>query len=710
MLTITKNGVAEPLVDYNGLEIIEEVNGDFSLSFASFFTDQNKYAYPLLAEESIVEFEEHEFRVKKLKETRNRKVVNYAQHIFFDLIDTQVYTINGGTKTLDEAVSFVLSGTGWTFENIGISYSVLLPNFGEDNALALIRAICEAFECEVKIEPNKHLKFMKQIGKDDDFQFRFKHNIKTLTRDVDTSKLATVIKGYGGNGLEVTYTSPNASVFGERHAEPVKDDRFTVAKSLTERIRRDLIDYPEVTIEIEEVDLGEKGLGDKVWLIYEPLGIEFQTRVMARKRQPKQKGKNTSTLGNRKRTFSDILTETRVEIDQNNKQHRSRFEQTNERITMEVERLDGDVTEAKAQFQIEADNISSRVEEVRTETFEHAETQASEAEKGATDYTDGLLVTVNQRITDAESSIVQNADSITSKVEATTYETGIADTKTYAELKASEAQSAAETYTQTQASLAQTEAEAYADGIVSDEEAARIADAKAKLTEAKNHAESEAAAAEQAAKDYADGEIGPIVTRITDAESSITELDDEIKSRVSETVYLADQATVNGKIDDVNSDVSGLGTRVYNAESEISQQATQISQRVSYTDYNGDTIISKINQDAYSYTIDASSINLNGITNVNRELRLGQWSDDDTSLIFNGSSSIESSGFGLDISSMGAITLGSYGVYSRRGGVDYPLVESTQSHQEISLQVTSTGGLRVSVNGKVATFTPTSWS
>jgi phage minor structural protein len=519
MLTITKNGVSEPLIDYNGLEITEEVNGDFSLSFTSFFSDKNAHAYPLLTEESIVEFEEHEFRVKKLKETRNRKVVNYAQHIFFDLIDTQVYTINGGTKTLDEAVSFVLSGTGWTFENIGISYSVLLPNFGEDNALALIRAICEAFECEVKIEPNKHLKFMKQIGKDDDFQFRFKHNIKTLTRDVDTSKLATVIKGYGGNGLEVTYTSPNASVFGERHAEPVKDDRFTVAESLTERIRRDLIDYPEVTIEIEEVDLGEKGLGDKVWLIYEPLGIEFQTRVMARKRQPKQKGKNTSTLGNRKRTFSDILTETRVEIDRNNKQHRSRFEQTNERITMEVERLDEGITGAKSQFQIEADNIKSRVEEVETESVE------------------------------------------------------------YADLKKQEAIVAANLYT--------------------------------------------------------DGEVAPAFTRITDAESEINQMANEINSRVKETVYIADQATMNSKIDDVDGDLSSLGTRVYTAESKISQQATQISQRVSYTDYNGDTIVSKINQDAYSYTIDAKNIDLLGITNVNDTLFIGEnWQDSTTKNIF----------------------------------------------------------------------------
>jgi phage minor structural protein len=409
MLTITKNGVSEPLVDYNGLEVIEEVNGEFSLSFTSFFTDKNEYAYPLLVEESIIEFEEHEFRVKKLKETRNRKVVNYAQHIFFDLIDTPIYTINGGTKTLDEAVSFVLSGTGWTFENVDITQSVLLPNFGEDNVLALIRAICEAFECEAKIEPNKHLKFIKQIGKDDDFQFRYRHNIKTLTRDVDTSKLATVIKGYGGNGLEVTYTSPNISVFGERHATPVKDDRFTVAESLTERIRRDLVDFPEVTIEIEEVDLGEgKELGDKVWLIYEPLGIEFQTRIMARKQFPNQKGKNTATLGNRKKTFSDILTETRVEIDQNNKQFQSRIEQTNERITLEVE----EIGESIASVNLRADNIELKVSD-NEDNIASLNLRSDNIELSVS--------SLGGRMDSAESSISVNAGNISSKVNQTDY-------------------------------------------------------------------------------------------------------------------------------------------------------------------------------------------------------------------------------------------------------------------------------------------------
>ncbi|MFO1441734.1 phage tail protein [Bacillus sp. Bva_UNVM-123] len=69
----------------------------------------------------------------------------------------------------------------------------------------MIRKACNAFECEIKIEPNKHLKIYKQNGKNDDYQLRYKHNIKAINETVDTTKLATVIRSYGGNGLVVTY-------------------------------------------------------------------------------------------------------------------------------------------------------------------------------------------------------------------------------------------------------------------------------------------------------------------------------------------------------------------------------------------------------------------------------------------------------------------------------------------------------------------------
>jgi phage minor structural protein len=359
MLVVTNlQGQTEPLPDVSGVEDAEQVNGEFSLSFVCFNTKNNQYAYPLVQEESTVELDGHEFRIKQMTEMRDRKEV-HAQHIFFDLVDHYQEGTFGGTHTVDEFFSYALNGTGWTFENVDVTGGAFIPNFGEGNVVALIRQICDAFGCEIKIEPNRHIKIYKQIGEDKDEQFRYKHNIKTLKKSVDTTKLATAIKGYGANGLVVEYHSPNEAIYGTRWAEPIKDDRYTIEESLLERLKQELVDVPEVTIELELSQLGfDVGLGDRVWVIYEPLGIDFQTRVMEIKRYPFSKRSPVVTLSNKKRVFTDILSETKVDIEQNKKETRSKFEQTNERITMEVERIDDSI----ASLQIEADNIKISVQ------------------------------------------------------------------------------------------------------------------------------------------------------------------------------------------------------------------------------------------------------------------------------------------------------------------------------------------------------------
>lgn len=373
MLVVTSlQGQAETLSDINGVEVVEQVNGEYFLSFVCFNTKNNQYAYPLVQEESIVELDGHEFRIKQMTEVHDRKEI-HAQHIFFDLVDYYQEGSFGGTHTLDEFATHALKGTGFTFENVDVTGSAFIPNFGEENVVALIRQICDAFGCEVRIMPGKHLRFAKWIGVDKDEQFRYKYNIKTLRKSVDTTKLATAIKGYGANGLVVEYRSPNEAIYGTRWAEPIKDDRYATAESLLERLKQELVDAPEVSIELELSQLGfGVELGDRMWMIYEPLGIDFQTRVMEIKRYPFTKRSPVVTLSNKKRVFTDILTETKVDMEETKKETRSRIEQTNERITLEVERIDDSIST----LQIEADNIEVSVRQL-DERVESAEATLS---------------------------------------------------------------------------------------------------------------------------------------------------------------------------------------------------------------------------------------------------------------------------------------------------------------------------------------------
>lgn len=406
MLIVTDlQGNTEALTNIQNAVVNEEVNGDFSISFTSFLSPENAHAYPLLEEESLIELDGHEFRVKKIVEVNKRKQVESALHIFFDLIEHQIYGYMGGTKSADDIFNFILAGSGWTFENVDVTNYVVLSNFGEDNAVKLIRDACNALDCEIKIMPGKHLKLYKRIGTDTDNQFRFRHNVKTLKKSVDTSNLRTVIKGFGSEGLEVTYPSPMVAIYGERHAEPVRDDRYSIPESLLDRLKQELNDVPEISIEIEVTQLDfEANLGDNIWTIYEPLGMDIKTRIAARKWFPFSKRAPTVTIENRKKTFSDILTQQRIEIDQNKKETRSRFEQTNERITMEVEQVNKSI----ATLKLEADNIKLSVEAVE------------ESVAAVNIRADNIVFSVNQlgnRVGNAESQLSIQAGQIATKVE-----------------------------------------------------------------------------------------------------------------------------------------------------------------------------------------------------------------------------------------------------------------------------------------------------
>lgn len=661
MLSVTHNdGRSEPLINIQGAEIEEEVNGAFTLSFASFFVDNP--GYELLEEESIVDLAGHEFVVKQLEEENGWKQI-VAVHDYFSLIDSWQDATYGGTRTMEDLAPFILFGTGWTWEVEPGIPAGFVPNFGDDNRLALIQTACTALECEVDIVPNRHLRFAKEIGQDRDSQLRIGHNIETLKRSIDTTRLVTVGRGQGANDLKVEWRSPNIALYGERYGEVIVDERFTSADNLREKVRQNTQDTPETTIELTMSEIRKAGyhnsidLGDWVWVIDERKKLLIHVRVTKIKSFPLSGESPIITLSNVMQTEQDLLAEVDIKIDETKREYRSKFEQTNEKFFFEVQRLNGEFVESYAQMNILSDEINQRVrtitheqdlQEVLSTANSYADAKAIEGQG----YTDSALQTVTERLTIAESSIVQQAAMIESKVNVTTFETGLlnanayadsvavqalGDAQVYAETKANEARLSAEAVAAAEASLAETNANAYADGIVTDEEQARINDAAAKLTEAKQYAEQKAAEAENAANAYADGATAPIVTRITNAESSITQLSNDITSRVREDVYLVDKQNLQGDIDSLEGTTGNLSSRLYSAESSISQQAGEISSKVSYTDYNGNQVMSMLNQTATTFKMQAEKIDLTGIVRVADSIEMGTTGNGATKAIkFNG--------------------------------------------------------------------------
>lgn len=384
MLIVTNGSNTELLNHIQGLEVNQEVNGAYTASFAS-FNYENNPGYALLEEETVITIDGKDFKVKQLEEFRDSKRVT-AVNEFFDLADYRQDLIYGGTRTFTEFITFVLGGTGWTFTS-DISESRFIANFGEENVLVLLNALCATYECEYEVQEGKNIHFAKQIGPDNDVQYRYGYNIDALSKKVDTSNVKTYIEGRGSNNLFISYTSPLASnpKFGIKKADPVVNEDFTTSESLLEFLKQELNDTIEASFELDSIELTDKALGERVWLIYEPLNIEFQTRIL----------KQTKTLVNNKlvtqkvvlgntlpKNTTDILISQKIEIDQNRKEYRSRIEQTNDRILLEVTavnssiaaldiraasidlsvtQLDGRLGNAESSINIQAGQIQQRV-------------------------------------------------------------------------------------------------------------------------------------------------------------------------------------------------------------------------------------------------------------------------------------------------------------------------------------------------------------
>ncbi|MBF4500241.1 phage tail protein [Savagea sp. SN6] len=358
-----------PVTNYKNLEIVEEVNGSLVLSFTS-FNYENK-AHTLLKEESIVTVNDYDFKIKQIGENQYAKQVN-AVSTFFNLSGERTDKIYGGTKKISDFIE-------WTFKNINWSYSmdqdikddyVLIANYGNDNYLKLIQGLCAATEIEYKIMPNNHVHFAKKIGPDNDAQYRYGHNIKTLDRQVDTTNLATKIVGYGANGLKVAYTSPNAEKFGIIEAEPISDERFTIANNLVEYIKKELNDEPEIAITLDTIELLDKDLGESVWLIYEPLDITIKSRILSKTTtiQSGQLKTKSVVIGNiRPSTSTDMFVQQKIEIDENKKQTMSYFEQTNDKIRLAIEETDGKFEKVTTEFELTAGQIRSEIKSLEND-------------------------------------------------------------------------------------------------------------------------------------------------------------------------------------------------------------------------------------------------------------------------------------------------------------------------------------------------------
>lgn len=316
-------GNTEAFTDFMDFKRYRRVNGDHYISFMIFNTTGNAYtssdAFNMIAEESIIGADENEYRVK----TCEKRVIGdipvkivTAIHTFFDLIDQYVYDTVTNTQSLQQIASFIFKDTKYTPIVLADVPKQEFEAFGNGNIINLLNKALDVYGVEFEVVGTQVI-FKNQIGNKTDFQFRRKYNIKDIKETIDTKGLSTYIRGYGKDNLFAVYTSPNATKFGIRHANPVRDERFTIYENLLAEMKKRLNDKPNVTIELEITDLKKLGfnydvisLGDSGFVIHEVLNIDYEARIIEYVDYPFEQTKNSSVIiGNLKKSTSSFVSE-----------------------------------------------------------------------------------------------------------------------------------------------------------------------------------------------------------------------------------------------------------------------------------------------------------------------------------------------------------------------------------------------------------------
>lgn len=208
-------------------------------------------------------------------------------HSFFDDMRNHViYETFSSSKTFDDMMNFIFTGSGYGYNIIGQFYASEWENFGDDYGLELFKKAIERYVAEFTVD-GLMVNLRTQIGNTTDFQYRHKFNLESIERQVDALDFSTYGEGFGADGLHVTYTSPLAEIYGIRPIKAIRDERYTDAESLTNRVKETVDNSLKVTLTVKLADLRASGYnknhpdeGDTIILVEDRLGLKADVRIV----------------------------------------------------------------------------------------------------------------------------------------------------------------------------------------------------------------------------------------------------------------------------------------------------------------------------------------------------------------------------------------------------------------------------------------------
>ena len=290
-------------VEYGALATIKvtnAVNGERSLTGE---IESGDYVLENIERGWRLRFDDEYYAVtyaKPVDEGTSTHVTFDAVHQFFwDFDKSSVHEqLNDGSHTFVTYLDFIFKDSGYTYtiDPLLKVYAFEKQSFGYKSRLNLFNDIITSSGVEFQVN-GKVVRILEKTGTDLSTVVRKNFNMNELGIEKNISDFVTYQKGFGAwfdeddhtkGRLTVEYTSPLASVYGKLEAEPLVDERYTQADSMTAALKENVDNSYSISITLDMEDLTRAGYkytqpvaGDYIMAIDETLGFKEKIRIVS---------------------------------------------------------------------------------------------------------------------------------------------------------------------------------------------------------------------------------------------------------------------------------------------------------------------------------------------------------------------------------------------------------------------------------------------
>lgn len=282
------------------IKITNAVNGERSLSGE---IESGDYVLSNIERGWRLRFDDEFYVVtyaKPIDEGKSTHVTFDAVHQFFwDFDKSSVHEqLNDGSHTFVTYLDFIFKDSGYTYtiDPLLKVYAFEKQSFGYKSRLKLFNDIITSSGVEFQVN-GKVVRILEKTGTDLSTVVRKNFNMNELGIEKNISDFVTYQKGFGTwfdendhtkGRLTVEYTSPLASVYGKLEAEPLVDERYTKADSMTAALKENVDNSYSISITLDMEDLTRAGYkytqpvaGDYIMAINETLGFKEKIRIVS---------------------------------------------------------------------------------------------------------------------------------------------------------------------------------------------------------------------------------------------------------------------------------------------------------------------------------------------------------------------------------------------------------------------------------------------